>query len=189
MELDFSFLQQSTLFAKYFANSQKLNLLYKIEDYRDVVSNVRRLSESLVKELFAVEQLDPYYPLKQQKQRSFRSDLFYLQAQHFYPQEIMELFHEIRRMGNDAVHDNNYHWTKQATWHCLGNYHDILVYLMNTYEQTKLAYIRPDLIIASSSFPTRSNKLATNYHETWQKNHRQKRQQTSKLKKFLRRKK
>lgn len=76
MELDFSFLQQSTLFAKYFANSQKLNLLYEIEDYRDVVSNVRRLSESLVKELFAVEQLDPYYPLKEQKQRSFRSDLF-----------------------------------------------------------------------------------------------------------------
>lgn len=57
------------------------------------------------KKIFLLENLDPYYPISTGEYRNLRNNTHYLRSHINYPLSIMDLFDEVRRMGNAAIHD------------------------------------------------------------------------------------
>lgn len=145
MEINFDFLKNSTIFSEQYPAAEKIYKLYTIDDYRDVISNSRLLLETIVKKIFKLENLNQYYPIKDGEYRNLRNDTHYLRSEVNYPLSIMDLFDEVRRMGNAAIHDSKLEPDKKQAWHCICDLHDILVFLINSYEDKDLYYIRPDI--------------------------------------------
>lgn len=136
---------KNSSFSEAFPTAEKIHKLYTIGDYRDVISNSRLLLESLVKIIFKLENLNPYYPIHDGEYRNLRSDTQYLRSELDYPLSIMDLFDEIRRMGNAAIHDSKIEPDQKQAWHCICDLHDILVFLINSYDGQDLYYLRPDI--------------------------------------------
>lgn len=155
MEINFDFVKNSPIFNELYSAANKLSQLYSIEDYRDVISNSRRLLEMIVKKIFKLENLNQYYSLPRNQQRNLRSDTHYLRMNSDYPVIILDLFDEVRRMGNAAIHDSQIEPDKKQAWRCLCDIHDILVFLINGYEGENLYYLRPDIALQASNFPLR----------------------------------
>ena len=145
MEINFDFLKNSKYFNEQYPAVEKIYKLYTINDYRDVISNSRLLLETIVKEIFSLENLNQYYPIRDGEYRNLRNDTHYLRSEVNYPLSIMDLFDEVRRMGNAAIHDSKLEPDKKQAWHCICDLHDILVFLINSYENKDLYYIRPDI--------------------------------------------
>ena len=98
-----------------------------------------------MKKIFSLENLNQYYPIRDGEYRNLRNDTHYLRSEVNYPLSIMDLFDEVRRMGNAAIHDSKLEPDKKQAWHCICDLHDILVFLINSYENKDLYYIRPDI--------------------------------------------
>ncbi|MGN1272402.1 MAG: hypothetical protein ACI4T3_04650 [Lactobacillus sp.] len=145
MEINFDFLKDSKYFSEQYSAANKIYKLYTIDDYRDVISNSRLLLETIVKKIFPLENLNQYYPIKDGEYRNLRNDTHYLRSEVNYPLSIMDLFDEVRRMGNAAIHDAKIEPNKKQAWRCICDLHDILVFLINSYENKDLYYIRPDI--------------------------------------------
>lgn len=145
MEINFDFLKDSKYFSEQYPAADKIYKLYIIDDYRDVISNSRLLLETIVKKIFDLENLNKYYPIHDGEYRNLRNDTHYLRSEVNYPLSIMDLFDEVRRMGNAAIHDSKLEPDKKQALHCICNLHDILVFLINSYENKDLYYIRPDI--------------------------------------------
>lgn len=198
VEETFSYLKQSNLLHEQYDLAHKLDQLYQIGDYRDVLSNARMLAEVLSKKMIEFENLNRYYQVPDGQQRNLRSNINYLRENAYYPQSIFNLFDEVRRIGNDAVHDANYKATKNQAWHVICNINDILVFTLNTYEQQSLSYLRPDLMLESQDHPEwykrRRKKLNTNSITNKNENQKlahqflkqKKKRHFSRLRKFLR---
>lgn len=145
-ELNFNYLKNNPIFASEYKPASKLLKLYDLEYYREVMINARLLAENIVKKIFDLENLNKYYPLANgDERRSLRSDTKYLQAQLNYPLNIINLINEVRRFGNDAVHDQNYKFSKGQAWRAICDINDILVFILNSYTDKKLYYMRPDI--------------------------------------------
>lgn len=144
MEINFDFVKNSS-FADLYPAANKIYKLYTIEDYRDVISNSRLLLEAITKKIFLLENLDPYYPISAGEYRNLRNNTHYLRSHINYPLSIMDLFDEVRRMGNAAIHDAQIEPDKKQAWRCICDLHDILVFLINSYDNKNLYYIRPDI--------------------------------------------
>ena len=145
MEINFDFLQNSSTFKEQYSAANKIYKLYTIDDYRDVISNARLLLETLTKKIFQLENLNPYYPVPEGEYRNLRNDTHYLRSEVNYPLSIMNLFDEVRRMGNAAIHDAKIDPDKKQAWRCICDVHDILVFLVNSYDGQDLYYLRPDI--------------------------------------------
>lgn len=145
MEINFNFLKNSKFFNEQYPAADKIYKLYTIDDYRDVISNSRLLLETITKKIFKLENLNQYYPLHDGEYRNLRNDTHYLRSEVDYPLSIMDLFDEVRRMGNAAIHDSQIEPDKKQAWRCICDLHDILVFLINSYESQDLYYIRPDI--------------------------------------------
>lgn len=143
--INFDYLQDSQTFGDQKEAADRLVKLYLIDDARDVILNSRLFLETTIKKVFNLENLDKYYPLKEGERRNLRNDTQYLRERLDFPLVIFNLMDEVRRMGNDAAHDPNYKFTNNQAWHCLMDVHDILVFLINSYENQNLAYMRPDI--------------------------------------------
>lgn len=105
MEINFDFVKNSPTFGDLFSSANKIYKLYTIEDYRDVISNSRLLLETISKKIFQLEHLDPYYSVPDGEYHNLRNNTHYLRSHVNYPLSIMDLFDEVRRMGNAAIHD------------------------------------------------------------------------------------
>lgn len=150
MEVNFDFVKNSS-FKEAFPTAEKIHKLYTIDDYRDVISNSRLLLESLIKKIFKLENLSPYYTVHDGEHRNLRNNTHYLRNELDYPLSIMDLFDEIRRMGNAAVHDNQIEPDQKQAWHCICDLHDILVFLINSYDGQDLYYLRPDIAMEAQT--------------------------------------
>lgn len=201
VKANFDYLKNSKLLAEQFESAHKIAQLYEIDDYRDVIINERILLEAVVKKIFDWENLDHYYPIDDGEYRNLRNDLFYLQNEVDYPLSIFNLMNEIRRMGNDAIHDPHYQPKKGATWRSICDLNDILVFLLNSYEHTQLHYLRPDTMLEASenkSGKYKARKVVHNFSSQVTKNNnenviqakrllkKKKRHPFSKLRRFLR---
>lgn len=153
VEANFDFLKNNHLLGDQYAGANKITKLYEIADYRDVIVNERILLEAVVKKIFDWENLDHYYPVPDGEYRNLRNDLYYLQNEVDYPLSIYNLMNEIRRMGNDAIHDPHYQPNKGAAWRSICDLNDILVFLLNSYDGQRLHYLRPDM-----AFEAQENK-------------------------------
>lgn len=151
-ELNFNYLKNNPIFASEYKPASKLLKLYDLEYYREVMINARLLAENIVKKIFDLENLNKYYPLTNgDERRSLRSDTKYLQAQLNYPLNIINLINEVRRFGNDAVHDQNYKFSKGQAWRAICDINDIFVFILNSYTDEKLYYMRPDIAMDAAS--------------------------------------
>lgn len=144
VKINFAYLKDSLLKSEY-SPAEKLVQLYELAYYREVVANSRLLLEEVVAQIFEWENLDKYYPVHNGNQRTLRSDTFYLQAELDYPTSIIDLFNEVRRFGNNAVHDPNYQFSKGQAWRVICDINDVFVFLLNSYAQQRLYYLRPDI--------------------------------------------
>lgn len=153
VEANFDFLKNNHLLGDQYDAAHKIAQLYGIGDYRDVIVNERILLEATVKKIFDWENLDHYYPVQDGEYRNLRNDLYYLQNNVDYPLSIFNLMNEIRRMGNDAIHDPHYRPNKGAAWRSICDLNDVLVFLLNSYDDQKLNYLRPDM-----AFEAQENK-------------------------------
>lgn len=151
MEINFNFLKTSKIFSEQYSAADKIHKLYTIADYRDVISNSRLLLETITKKIFKLENLNQYYPLHDGEYHNLRNDTHYLRSEINYPLSIMDLFDEVRRMGNAAIHDSKIEPDKKQAWRCVCDLHDILVFLINSYEGQDLYYIRPDIAMEAST--------------------------------------
>ena len=77
MEVNFDFVKNSS-FKEAFPTAEKIHKLYTIDDYRDVISNSRLLLESLIKKIFKLENLSPYYTVHDGEHRNLRNNTHYL---------------------------------------------------------------------------------------------------------------
>lgn len=153
MQLNFDYLQDDLILKDQFESLQRLNKLYLIDDYRGVIAASRLILESVIKKVFTWENLNLYYDVKDGQKRNLSNDLSYIEEKLDYPKIIFQLMNEVRRMGNDAIHDANYHFTKQQAWHCICAINDILIFFINSYEDKQLNYLRPDVMIAAKDEP------------------------------------
>lgn len=151
-ELNFNYLKNNQIFASEYKPATKLLKLYDLEYYREVMINARLVLENIVKKIFTIENLNHYYSLERgEDHRTLRSDTKYLQSQLEYPLSIIALFNEIRRFGNDAVHDQNYQFSKGQSWRAICDINDIFVFIINSYTDNKLYYMRPDIAMDAST--------------------------------------
>ncbi|MCH3905053.1 MAG: DUF4145 domain-containing protein [Lactobacillus sp.] len=155
MEITFDFLKKSPALSGLAAQSDKLVKLYQLEFYQDVVANSRRVLEALVKQMIKLAGLNEYYQLPAGERYNLRNDSAYLRQTSQVPVQIMNLCDEVRRMGNEAVHDAQYRPEKGQAWHCLTAIHDIMVYVLNVFEQQNLYYLRPDLNLEAQLQPAK----------------------------------
>lgn len=153
VKISFAFLKSSPALAKLGPAADKLVKLYDLEFYRDVISNSRLLLETLAKKIIKLAGLNEYYPLPSGEYYNLRNDTEYLRQTGRFPLSIMNLFDEVRRLGNAAIHDAKYQPTKEQAWHCLVAVHDLLVYALNAFDNKKLYYLRPDLLLESQLHP------------------------------------
>lgn len=151
-EVTFSYLQDSFLKAEY-PLAKKITGLYLISDWRDVLINARSLLEQTVKTIFNLENLNQYYEPRDSSRRTLRSDIFYLEENVDYPRSIFKIMNEIRHLGNEAIHDPNFKTSKNQAWHLICNLNDLFVFLLNSYQENKLNYLRPDIILEASDHP------------------------------------
>ncbi|TSO26848.1 hypothetical protein [Lactobacillus sp. LL6] len=202
-ELNFNYLKNNSIFASEYKPANKLLKLYNLEYYREVMINARLLAENIVKKIFDLENLNKYYPLTNgEERRTLRSNTKYLQTELDYPLSIINLLNEVRRFGNDAVHDQNYKFSKGQAWRAICDINDIFVFILNTYTDKKLYYMRPDIAMdaASNKRYNKRNiinspkKLAIKKHHSEVSQARElvknkkKHHFSSRLKKFLRKK-
>lgn len=152
-QANFDFLKGNRLLADQYASGKKIAQLYEIADYRDVIINERIMLESVVKKIFDWENLNQYYPLPDGEYHDLRNNLYYLQNEVDYPLSIFKLMNEVRRLGNEAIHDPHYQLGKGAAWRAICDLNDILVFLLNSYDGQKLHYLRPDM-----AFEAQANK-------------------------------
>lgn len=161
MEVNFNFIKNSS-FSETFPTAEKIHKLYTIADYRDVITNSRLLLESLTKKIFKLENLNQYYQVPAGERRTLRNDTHYLRTELDYPLSIMDLFDEVRRMGNAAVHDSKIEPDPKQAWRCICDLHDILVFLINSYDSQDLYYLRPDIAMEAQTdeghYYSRQNK-------------------------------
>lgn len=151
MEINFNFVKNSPTFGDLFASANKIYKLYTIDDYRDVISNSRLLLETITKKIFRLENLDPYYSISTGEYRNLRNNTHYLRSHVNYPLSIMDLFDEVRRMGNAAIHDSKIEPDKKQAWRCICDLHDIFVFLINSYDNQDLYYFRPDIAMEAQT--------------------------------------
>lgn len=175
VEINFDYLKNSTYFKDQYEAANRLTKLYFIDDYRDVITNCRLFLETTVKKIFDIENLDKYYSIKAGEYRNLRNDTQYLRSHLDLPLSIYDLMDEVRRMGNDAVHDPHYHFTKNQAWRCLCDMNDILIFLINSYENQNLHYMRPDTAMdavqnKNNRFRKRNKKMQTIKKETHNEN-------------------
>lgn len=153
-EVTFSYLKNNPIFKNEYPLAHKISQLYLISDWRDVLINARSLLESTVKVIFNLENLNQYYQTQTEERRTLRNDIFYLQQEVDYPQSIFNLMNEIRRIGNEAIHDSNFKTSKNQAWHIICNLNDLFVFLINSYAQEKpLYYLRPDITLEAAEHP------------------------------------
>lgn len=197
VNVDFAYLKENDLLKDQYQTAHKIIKLYEIEDYRDVLINARLLLETVVKKIFAWEKLDRYYPVQPGEVRNLRNNTQYLRQNLTYPLSIYNLFDEVRRIGNEAVHSSDYHVNKDQAWHVICDLNDILVFLLNSYASQHLHYMRPDLMLESQDHPEKfavrkvihqstaqevdNQKLAKEYL----RQKKQKRRHFNRLRKFL----
>lgn len=153
MDIEFDFLNESIALRQLAEPADKLVKLYRLEFYQDVVASSRRLLESLAKIMIKLAGLNEYYSLPAGEHYNLRNDSAYLRRSGKIPVVILNLCDEIRRMGNEAVHDTNYQPSRGQAWHCLTAVHDVMVYILNVFEQKNLFYLRPDLNVAAQLHP------------------------------------
>lgn len=151
-ELNFDYLKNDQIFANEYKPATKLLKLYDLEYYREVMINARLVLENIVKEIFQIENLNRYYSLgHNEDRRSLRSDTKYLQSKLEYPLNIISLFNEVRKFGNDAVHDQNYKFSKGQAWRAICDLNDIFVFILNSYTDKKFYYMRPDIAMDAAT--------------------------------------
>ena len=150
-ELNFDYLKNNPIFASEYKPASKLLKLYDLEYYREVMINARLLAENIVKKIFDLENLNKYYSLNNEDRRTLRSDTKYLQTELDYPLSIINLLNEVRRFGNDAVHDQNYQFSRGQAWREICDINDIFVFILNSYTDKKFYYMRPDIAMDAAS--------------------------------------
>lgn len=172
VEVNFAYLKNSKLLKKEFSTADKIRKLYEIDDYRDVMINARRLLESITRKIIDWENLNPYYPIPSGQQRNLRSNIQYLRENLTYPLSIYNLFDEVRRIGNEAVHASNFKTSKDQAWHVICDINDILVFLLNSYEEERLSYMRPDIMLEAIDHPEKfkPRKVINNFTQQPVKN-------------------
>jgi hypothetical protein len=136
---DFDFLKNSRLLRDQQKATQKIMALYQAQDWPDLAVNLRKAEESLVNLLYQVENLDLTYFRQGFAAASLSQKLDHLRAQGFYPYKIMDLFYDIKRLGNQAAHAGSEITAEQAR-QALAAYHDLLVFVVNTYEGQRADY-------------------------------------------------
>lgn len=153
MKANFDYLKNNQLLKDEYQTANKIVKLYEIEDYRDVIINARLFLEEITKLIIKWENLNCYYPLKDGEHYNLRNNTQYLRENLDYPLIIFKLFDEVRRLGNEAVHDSKFQINPNQAWHVICNVNDILVFLLNSYNGQKLNYLRPDLNLEASDHP------------------------------------
>lgn len=147
MQVDFHFLKNNSLLGDQFQLAQRISKLYAIGDNRDVLVNARLAVEALVKKVFVWENLNPYYSVTAGEYRNLRNNTFYLQSNVDYPVSLFNLLNEVRRLGNEAVHDPHFQTSKNQAWRILCDLNDLYVFFLNTYDKQRLNYLRPDIML------------------------------------------
>ena len=153
MKANFDYLKNNQLLKDEYQTANKIVKLYEIEDYRDVIINARLFLEEITKLIIKWENLNCYYPLKDGEHYNLRNNTQYLRENLDYPLIIFKLFDEVRRLGNEAVHDSKFQINPIQAWHVICNVNDILVFLLNSYNGQKLNYLRPDLNLEARDHP------------------------------------
>lgn len=132
-DYDFDFLKTTRLLRGFRGPTRKVLQLYQQKDWSDLAVNLRRSEEKLVSLLYQVENLDLTYFRQGFKQASLSQKLDHLRAEGFYPYKIMDLFYDLKRIGNKAAHAGTT-ITPEMARQALAAYHDLLVFVVNTYE-------------------------------------------------------
>ena len=138
MKANFDYLKNNQLLKDEYQTANKIVKLYEIEDYRDVIINARLFLEEITKLIIKWENLNCYYPLKDGEHYNLRNNTQYLRENLDYPLIIFKLFDEVRRLGNEAVHDSKFQINPKQAWHAICNVNDILVFLLKSYNGQKL---------------------------------------------------
>lgn len=163
---DFDFVKNSALLRPLRKETDKIVSLYEAQIFEDELIHLRKAEEKLVNYVYRLENVDLSLFPYGWSQATLSDKLNHLREIKIYPYKVMDLLYDLKHLGNAAVHKDAA-FTKEQAQLGLRFWHDLLVFLANTYDGQKLRYaigaIEEEFIAHQSTwYAPRENKLKTN---------------------------
>lgn len=163
---DFNFVKDSTLLRPLRKETNKIVNLYEAQNYEDELIHLRKASEKLVNYVYRLENVDLSLFPYGWGQATLSDKLNHLRELKIFPYKIMDLLYDLKHLGNAAVHADA-SFSKKQGQQGLRSWHDLLVFLANSYDGQKLRYasgvIEEEFIAHQADwYAPRENKLRTN---------------------------
>lgn len=139
-DLNFSFIKTIPLLAPFLRNMDEALRLYQQAYYKQMSNTIRQGLELLTDQLLKLNQINPGY---EWQNANLSNQLGYIAFLKILPQRIMNLCFSIKNYGNIGSHHNTVAQFNQASALTdLQQYHDLLAYLANTYQNNgqKIVY-------------------------------------------------
>lgn len=137
-DLDFSFVKNNQLLKPFSRNLGEALRLYQEAYYKQMSNTIRQGLEVLTEQLLTLNQINPGPGWDR---AILSNQLGYIAFLKLLPQRIMNLCYSIKNYGNIGSHHNEAAQINQASALTdLQQYHDLLVYLVNTYQNQHVPY-------------------------------------------------
>ena len=137
-DLNFSFVKQYRMLHSVEKSVNEAILLYKHALYKQLSNTIRQGLEIIADELLTLNNinLDDEW-----KRANLSNKLGYIAYLRILPQKIMDVCFSIKNYGNIGSHHNKEaNFNKASALTDLQQYHDLLIYLVNTYVNAHLTY-------------------------------------------------
>lgn len=137
-DLNFSFVKQYRMLRSVEKSVNEAILLYKHALYKQLSNTIRQGLEIIADELLTLNNinLDDEW-----KRANLSNKLGYMAYLRILPQKIMDVCFSIKNYGNIGSHHNKEaNFNKASALTDLQQYHDLLIYLVNTYVNAHLTY-------------------------------------------------
>lgn len=163
---DFDFAKNTALLRPLRRDTNTIVSLYQAQNYEDELIHLRKGEEKLVNYVYQIENIDLSLFPHGWSQATLGDKLNHLREMKLFPYKIMDLFYDIKHLGNAAVHSGG-KFTQDQGQQGLAAWHDLLVFLVNTYSGGHLRYakaaIEEEYINNQATwYAPRENKLKTN---------------------------
>lgn len=137
-DLNFEFVKSNQLIQLFAKSVDEALLLYEQGLYKQMSNTIRQGLEILTDKLLVLNGINSDLDWER---ANLSNKLGYIAYLKVLPQRIMNLCFSIKNYGNIGSHNNNAARFNQASALTdLQQYHDLLIYLSNTYQGTKLPY-------------------------------------------------
>ncbi|GAA3639061.1 hypothetical protein GCM10022297_16580 [Lactobacillus hamsteri] len=154
-DLDFSFIANNSLMKPFYNSINEALTLYKQAFYKQMSNTIRQGLEMITDDLLSLNQINPG---PDWNRAILSNQLGYIAHLRLLPQRIMNLCFSIKNYGNIGSHNNKVARFNQASALAdLQQYHDLLVYLVNTYQHPSKLVAYADIQITDEQ----------NKHRNW----------------------